>query len=147
MPTTSPPSPIGPPSPTTSRPTQPAASRPSRPSPAHPRPPTVARPRELRAVQCALYRFRIHRHLGDVDTALAHASRPRAARLPIAERSARIATDTTRALLGAGDAAGVFARPCRASSSSPGPASGLPAHAGAGRSPQWQVFTGHSSER
>lgn len=73
-------------------------------------PHTPGRPRELTADQCALYRIGIHRHLGDVDTALAHARRLRPARLPTAERRARAATDTARTLLDAGDAAGAFAQ-------------------------------------
>ncbi|MFF9785609.1 transcriptional regulator [Streptomyces nigrescens] len=64
--------------------------------------------RELTAGQCALYRIGIHRHLGDVDTALAAARRLRPEQLPTAERRARAATDTARALLDAGDAAGAF---------------------------------------
>ncbi|MET9779188.1 transcriptional regulator [Streptomyces sp. NPDC006367] len=68
------------------------------------------RPRELTAGQCALYGIGIHRHLGDVDTALAHARRLRPDRLPSAERRARAATDTARALLDVGDAAGAFAQ-------------------------------------
>lgn len=70
----------------------------------------ASRPRELTAGQCALYRIGIHRRLGDVDTALAHARRLRPAQLPTAERRARAATDTARALLDAGDAAGAFAQ-------------------------------------
>ncbi|WP_268873397.1 hypothetical protein [Streptomyces mutabilis] len=73
-------------------------------------PHTAGRPRELTAGQCALYGIGIHRHLGDVDTALAHARRLRPDRLPTAERRARAATDTARALLDAGDAAGAFAQ-------------------------------------
>jgi hypothetical protein len=69
----------------------------------------AGRPRELTAGQCALYRVGIHRHLGDLDTALAHARRLRPAQLP-AERRARAATDTARALLDTGDAAGAFAQ-------------------------------------
>ncbi|MEV5546461.1 hypothetical protein AB0L35_10000 [Streptomyces sp. NPDC052309] len=42
-------------------------------------PHTADRPRELTADQCALYRIGIHRHLGDVDTALSHARRLRPA--------------------------------------------------------------------
>lgn len=71
---------------------------------------TPGRPRELTAGQCALYGIGIHRHLGDVDTALAHARRLRPDRLPTAERRARAATDTARVLLDAGDAAGAFAQ-------------------------------------
>jgi hypothetical protein len=66
--------------------------------------------RELSAGQCVLYRIGIHRHLGDVDTALAAARRLRPGHLPSAERRARAATDTARALLDAGDAAGAFAQ-------------------------------------
>ncbi|WP_247701347.1 transcriptional regulator [Streptomyces sp. RM72] len=71
-------------------------------------PHTPGRPRELTAGQCALYGIGIHRHLGDIDTALAHARRLRPDRLPTAERRARAATDTARTLLDAGDAAGAF---------------------------------------
>ncbi|MFI1530653.1 transcriptional regulator [Streptomyces griseus] len=71
---------------------------------------TPGRPRELTAGQCDLYRIGIHRHLGDIDTALAHARRLRPDRLPTAERRARAATDTARALLDAGDAAGALAQ-------------------------------------
>ncbi|WP_431985267.1 transcriptional regulator [Streptomyces qinglanensis] len=73
-------------------------------------PHTPGRPRELTAGQCALYGIGIHRHLGDVDTALAHARRLRPDRLLTAERRARAATDTARVLLDAGDAAGAFAQ-------------------------------------
>ncbi|MFI1189631.1 transcriptional regulator [Streptomyces californicus] len=73
-------------------------------------PHTPGRPRELTAGQCDLYGIGIHRHLGDVDTALAHARRLRPDRLPTAERRARAATDTARALLDAGDAAGALAQ-------------------------------------
>ncbi|MFJ3182334.1 transcriptional regulator [Streptomyces sp. NPDC086796] len=73
--------------------------------------PYAAGPRgELTEAQCALYRIGIHRHLGDLDTALAHARRLRPALLPTAERRARAATDTARALLDAGDAAAAFAQ-------------------------------------
>ncbi|MFF6829970.1 transcriptional regulator [Streptomyces longwoodensis] len=68
------------------------------------------RPLTLSAGQCTLYRIGIHRLLGDVDTALAHAARLDAGQLPTAERRARAATDTARALLDAGDAAGAFAQ-------------------------------------
>ncbi|WP_232792163.1 transcriptional regulator, partial [Actinacidiphila yeochonensis] len=50
------------------------------------RPDAAGPRRELTAVQCALYRIGIHRHLGDLDTALAHARRLRPALLPTAER-------------------------------------------------------------
>ncbi|MGC5266726.1 transcriptional regulator [Streptomyces cyaneofuscatus] len=73
-------------------------------------PHTASRPRELTADQCALYGIGIHRHLGDIDTALAHARRLRPAHLPTAERRARAATDTARALIDASDAAGAFAQ-------------------------------------
>ncbi|WP_274036763.1 transcriptional regulator [Streptomyces sp. MMBL 11-1] len=73
-------------------------------------PHTPGRPRELTAGQCALYGIGIHRHLGDVDTALAHARRLRPDCLLTAERRARAATDTARVLLDAGDAAGAFAQ-------------------------------------
>lgn len=73
-------------------------------------PHTPGRPRELTADQCALYRIGTHRHLGDVDTALAHARRLRPADLPTAERRARAATDTARALLATGDTVGAFAQ-------------------------------------
>lgn len=73
-------------------------------------PHTPGRPRELTAGQCALHGIGIHRHLGDVDTALAHTRRLRPDRLPTAERRARAATDTARALLDAGDAAGALAQ-------------------------------------
>ncbi|MDF3302965.1 transcriptional regulator [Streptomyces tropicalis] len=73
-------------------------------------PHTPGRPRELTAGQCDLYRIGIHRHLGDVDTALAHARRLRPDRLPTAERRARAATDTARALLDADDTAGALAQ-------------------------------------
>ncbi|MFE9679122.1 transcriptional regulator [Streptomyces sp. NPDC006259] len=43
---------------------------------------TAGRPRELAAAQCALYRVGIHRHLGDLDTALAAARRLHRAQLP-----------------------------------------------------------------
>ncbi|EGX56748.1 MULTISPECIES: hypothetical protein [Streptomyces] len=68
------------------------------------------RPSQLSAGQCALYRIGIHRRLGDVDTALAHAARLDPQVLPTAERRARAATDTARALLDAGDIAGAFAQ-------------------------------------
>ncbi|MEU9247295.1 transcriptional regulator [Streptomyces sp. NPDC048385] len=74
----------------------------------HPR--TAARPWELSAGQCVLYRIGIHRRLGDTDAALAHARRLDPEALPTAERRARAATDTARALLDAGDAAGAFAQ-------------------------------------
>ncbi|MFI2026439.1 hypothetical protein [Streptomyces buecherae] len=61
----------------------------------------AGRPRELTADQCALYRIGTHRHLDDIDTALATARRLRPAQLPTAERRARAATDTARALLDA----------------------------------------------
>ncbi|MFJ4700457.1 transcriptional regulator [Streptomyces sp. NPDC088768] len=73
-------------------------------------PHTPGRPRELTAGQCALYGIGIHHHLGDVDTALAHARRLRPDLLLTAERRARAATDTARVLLDAGDAAGAFAQ-------------------------------------
>ncbi|MFI8860371.1 transcriptional regulator [Streptomyces prasinus] len=73
-------------------------------------PHTAARPPQLTAGQCLLYRVGIHRHLGDVDTALAHTRRLDPAQLPTAERRARAATDTARALMDAGDAAGAFAQ-------------------------------------
>ncbi|MEU6673777.1 hypothetical protein [Streptomyces sp. NPDC046925] len=60
------------------------------------------RPSQLSAGQCALYRIGIHRHLGDVDTALARAARLDPQALPTAERRARAATDTARTLLDAG---------------------------------------------
>lgn len=60
---------------------------------------------ELPAAQCAL--IGIHRHLGDIDTALVHTARLRPA---AAERRAREAPDTARALLDAGDLAGAFAQ-------------------------------------
>ncbi|MGA5264804.1 transcriptional regulator [Streptomyces griseoincarnatus] len=68
------------------------------------------RPSQLSAGQCALYRIGTHRHLGDVDTALAHAARLDPQALPTAERRARAATDTARTLLDAGDPAGAFAQ-------------------------------------
>ncbi|MET7604947.1 transcriptional regulator [Streptomyces avermitilis] len=71
---------------------------------------TVGRPRELTGGQCALYRIGIHRHLGDLDTALAAARRLRPAQLATAGRRARGGTDTACALLDAGDAADVFAQ-------------------------------------
>ncbi|WP_234043310.1 transcriptional regulator [Streptomyces marianii] len=71
-------------------------------------PHTADRPRELTADQCALYRIGIHRHLGDLDTALAAARRLHPAHLPAPERRARAATDTARALIDAGDTAGAF---------------------------------------
>ncbi|WP_216590257.1 hypothetical protein [Streptomyces brasiliscabiei] len=81
---------------------------------------TGHRPLTLSAGQCTLYRIGIHRHLGDVDTALAHAARLNTRALPTAERRARAATDTARALLDAGDAA--EPSPSCAASSSPHPA-------------------------
>ncbi|MFF4205773.1 transcriptional regulator [Streptomyces sp. NPDC001668] len=69
-----------------------------------------SRPPQLSAGQCALYRIGIHRHLGHVDTALAHARRLEATQLPTAERRARAATDTARTLIDAGDMAGAFAQ-------------------------------------
>ncbi len=71
-------------------------------------PHTHGRPWELTAGQCDLYGIGIHRHLCDIDTALAHARRLRPDRLPTAERRARAATDTARTLLDAGDTAGAF---------------------------------------
>lgn len=65
---------------------------------------------ELSAPQCRLYRIGVHRELGDPDTALAHARRLNPSELPTAERRARAATDTARALLATGDAAGAFAQ-------------------------------------
>lgn len=50
----------------------------------------------LSAAQCTLYRIGIHRHLADVDTALAHAARLDLRALPTGERRARAATDTAR---------------------------------------------------
>lgn len=73
-------------------------------------PHTAGSPWELTAGQCALYRIGIHRHLGDTDTALAHARRLQPETLPTAERRARAATDTARALLDAQDPAGAFAQ-------------------------------------
>jgi hypothetical protein len=70
----------------------------------------VGWPYQLTADQCALYRIGIHRHLGDIDTALAHARRLNPGRLPTAERRARAATDSARTLLDAGDTAGAFAQ-------------------------------------
>jgi hypothetical protein len=67
-------------------------------------------PLQLSAGQCALYRIGIHRHLGDVDTALAHAARLDPQALPTAERRARAATDTACTLLDAGDPADAFAQ-------------------------------------
>lgn len=72
--------------------------------------PTGQPPWELSAGQCTLYRIGVHRELGDPDTALAHARRLNTAELPTAERRARAATDTARALLATGDAAGAFAQ-------------------------------------
>ncbi|WP_225840580.1 transcriptional regulator [Streptomyces sp. NK08204] len=63
---------------------------------------------ELSAPQCALYRIGIHRELGDTDTALAYAAALDPAALPNPERRARAATDTARALLDTGDAAGAL---------------------------------------
>lgn len=73
-------------------------------------PHAAGRPSQLSAGQCALYRIGIHRCLGDVDTALAHAARLDTRTLPTAERRARAATDTARALIDAGDIAGAFAQ-------------------------------------
>ncbi|MER6125371.1 transcriptional regulator [Streptomyces sp. NPDC001795] len=73
-------------------------------------PHTAGPPRELSAAQCALYRIGIHRHLGDVDTALAYAAALEPAGLLTPERRARAATDTARALLDAGDMAAAFAQ-------------------------------------
>jgi hypothetical protein len=84
---------------------------------------TGRRPLTLSAGQRTLYRIGIHRHLGDVDTALAHAARLDAALLPTAERRARAATDTARALLDAGDAAGALAQLHRVELAAPGEAS------------------------
>ncbi|MGW1007431.1 transcriptional regulator [Streptomyces sp. NPDC001118] len=67
-------------------------------------------PRELSAAQCALYRIGIHRHLGDVDTALAYAAALEPAGLLTPERRARAATDTARVLLDAGDTTAAFAQ-------------------------------------
>ncbi|MFF9786376.1 hypothetical protein [Streptomyces nigrescens] len=72
--------------------------------------PHPAGPGELSGQQCVLYRIGIHRRLGDLDTALAYASRLQTEALPTAERRARAATDTTRTLLDAGDTAGAFAQ-------------------------------------
>lgn len=73
--------------------------------------PDAAGPRqELTAAQCALYRIGIHRHLGDVDTALAYATALQPAGLSTPERRARAATDTARALLDADDLPGAFAQ-------------------------------------
>ncbi|MER5549843.1 transcriptional regulator, partial [Streptomyces sp. NPDC002589] len=69
---------------------------------------TGAGARDLTVDQCMLYRIGIHRHLGDIDTALAYARRLRPHRLPSAERRARAATDIARALLDAGDTVGAF---------------------------------------
>ncbi|MFF5437522.1 hypothetical protein [Streptomyces achromogenes] len=66
---------------------------------------------ELTVGQYALYRIGIHRHLGDLDTALAAARRLQPEALPAAQRRARAATDTARTLLDAGDAAAAFAQP------------------------------------
>ncbi|MFF9585250.1 hypothetical protein [Streptomyces achromogenes] len=74
-------------------------------------PHTAGRPQELTVGQCARYRIGIHRHLGDLDTALAAARRLQSETLPTAERRARGATDTARTLFDAGDAAAAFAQP------------------------------------
>ncbi|MFJ2217969.1 transcriptional regulator [Streptomyces sp. NPDC101062] len=66
--------------------------------------------RELSEAQCALYRIGIHRHLGDVDTALAYATALQPAGLLTPERRARAATDTARTLLDADDLPGAFAQ-------------------------------------
>lgn len=74
--------------------------------------------RELSAAQCTLYRIGIHRHLGDVDRALAYTEALEPAGLLTPERRARAATDTdtatatatARVLLDAGDMAGAFAQ-------------------------------------
>ncbi|MFF7098095.1 transcriptional regulator [Streptomyces rubradiris] len=71
---------------------------------------TSARPRQLTAGQCLVYRIGIHRHLGDLDAALAHARHLQPETLPTAERRARAATDTARSLLDAGDTAAAFAQ-------------------------------------
>ncbi|MEU6350163.1 transcriptional regulator [Streptomyces sp. NPDC047072] len=73
-------------------------------------PHTADGPRELSAGQCVLYRIGIERHLGDVDGALAHARRLDPGQLLTAERRARAATDTARALLDVGDMASAFAQ-------------------------------------
>lgn len=73
--------------------------------------PDAAGPRqELTVAQCALYRIGIHRHLGDVDTALAYATALQPAGLSTPERRARAGTDTARALLDANDLPGAFAQ-------------------------------------
>jgi hypothetical protein len=73
-------------------------------------PHTGARPRHLTVGQCLLYRIGIHRHLGDLGAALAHARRLQPETLPTAERRARAATDAARSLLDAGDTAAAFAQ-------------------------------------
>ncbi|BDM74871.1 hypothetical protein HEK616_83780 (plasmid) [Streptomyces nigrescens] len=72
--------------------------------------PTEQTPWELSAPQCTLYRIGVHRELGDPDIALTHARRLSTAELPTAERRARAATDTARALLATGDVTGAFAQ-------------------------------------
>ncbi|MGW1290904.1 hypothetical protein ACWD4N_47015, partial [Streptomyces sp. NPDC002586] len=51
-------------------------------------------PRELSVAQCALYRIGVHRHLGDLDRALANAAALEPDRLLTPERRAHAATDT-----------------------------------------------------
>jgi hypothetical protein len=72
--------------------------------------PTGQTPWELSAPQRTLYRIGVHRELGDPDLALVHARRLNTSELPTAERRARAATDTARALLATGDVAGAFAQ-------------------------------------
>jgi hypothetical protein len=74
------------------------------------RPPDGGGLRELSVGQCVLYRIGIEHHLGCADKALAHARRLDPAHLPSAERRARAATDTARALLDLGDMSGAFAQ-------------------------------------
>lgn len=81
------------------------------------------RPLQLAVGQCTLFRIGIHRHLGDLDTALAHAARLDLRALLTAERRARAATDTARALLDAGDISGAFTQLRRVELAAPGEAS------------------------
>ncbi|GAA3381095.1 hypothetical protein GCM10020367_71000 [Streptomyces sannanensis] len=73
----------------------------------------------LTHAHCTLYRIGIHHHLGDPDTALAHARHLTDTALPSPERRARRATDTARALLAAGDPAGAFTQLLAAEAAAP----------------------------
>ncbi|MFF5719229.1 transcriptional regulator, partial [Streptomyces buecherae] len=69
----------------------------------------AGRPWGLTADQGVLYRIAIHRHLGDIDTALATARRLRPAQLPTAECCVCGVIGGVCGFLGVGGVVGVFA--------------------------------------